>query len=102
MLQQLGPGALADLHPAETAIAEGICHFKARGNSLMDCEGLSVKRCFGRLSEITIGANVRELNVDCFSGCPLAGVSFERGSKLARLGKRAFAYCSLLSICLPS
>ena len=65
--------------------------------------GVAPKAFFacGTLSQLSVGANVREIGESAFFGCrALTGVAFERG--LERVGDSAFAGCeSLAQVTLP-
>jgi hypothetical protein len=85
-------------------IEEGNRHFRFSGNFLMDIEGVTVVRYFGSEEAITLGSEIETLGDGCFSWYDgLLSLVFEPGSKLKRIGARAFIDCSELeSICIPA
>jgi hypothetical protein len=89
----------------EVSVDAGNRHLRVIGDFLVDIIRLRLIRCFGSLlSERIVGQPVEILGSYCFwcwDDC--VSLSFETGSKLARIGRAAFAgFSSLRSIVIPA
>jgi hypothetical protein len=95
--------AFADSGVCEIRVAAGNRHFRVFGEFLVNSEGTSSVRYFGRGYRVLINREIEMLGPGSFASChALRTIEFESGSKLRSIGKGAFEKCSkLYSISIP-
>jgi hypothetical protein len=103
-LLEVLPGAFNGANLEWISIEEGNLIFKLRDHFLVDFDGTTIIKCFGRAEGIIIPADIETLGCYCFSGNRIvSSVSFEPDSKLSRIESDAFRCCSSLSsLFIPS
>jgi hypothetical protein len=70
---------------------------------LVDVTRSRLIRYLGSGSELTLSRSVQIIGSFCFTFCScLVSLTFESGSKLTRIGRIAFAGCSIRSIVIPA
>jgi hypothetical protein len=101
--QMINVSALADTEFAHISVEEGNCHFSVSGDFLLDFEGRTVVRYFGSDADIVLNRDIEVLGTKSFSNSKsIASLTFESGSKLARIEPMTFRGCSSLeSITIP-
>jgi hypothetical protein len=78
-------------------------HLRVIGDFLIDVARLRLIHYFGSSTAIILSQSVEIIGSYCFSNCGgLRKLIFETGSKLTRIGRNAFAGCSLQSIVIPA
>jgi hypothetical protein len=103
-LESIDGSAFSGSGISQITVEEGNRHFSVSGRFLMDFEGTSIIRYFGWDKEVTVSRDVEVLGPKCFYECYyISSLTFEPGSKLRQIGRRALIYCmELLSLCIPA
>jgi hypothetical protein len=102
-LQFIDGSAFADTWISEMSVEAGNCHLRVSGDFLVDFEGITVIRYFGRERKIRVNRDIEIVGSGCFSHCKwISSLTFESGSKPRRIEAKAFGGCSSLrSILIP-
>jgi hypothetical protein len=96
--------ALADCEISDIRIGAGNRSFRVSGKFLMDFEGVSIVRYFGRECYVTISCEIERILSESFSCCQwIRGLKFESPSRVVSIGSRVFEKCWMLeSISIPA
>jgi hypothetical protein len=79
-------------------------YFCVSGDFLICLKGRCIVRYCGVKEDLMIGYSIESLGPGCFHGCSfLVSLSFERGSRLTRIGESAFSNWSrLMAVLIPA
>jgi hypothetical protein len=102
-VESIDGSAFANSEISDIGIADGNRHFRVSGHFLMNLDGTSLIRYFGRDAVVKLDKEVEEICLGSFASCKLIqSFEFEASSKLRCIGARAFEKCRMLSsISLP-
>jgi hypothetical protein len=102
-VEMIDGSAFANSDICAITVAEGNLHFRVSGEFLLNFDGTSLIRYFGRACHVTVGREIEIVSVGSFASCRrLRILEFECSSKLVRIEPRAMDKCRMLRcICLP-
>jgi hypothetical protein len=88
----------------EVPISGANHHFMMKGDFLLNYEGTTIIRYFGRNSIVHIDSEIEHISVSAFESCEqIRRIEIEPNSRLKRIDGRAFRKCRMLSsISLPA
>jgi hypothetical protein len=103
-VESIDGSAFANCDISDIRIGEGNRSFRVSGKFLLDFEGTSIVRYFGRDCYVTVGCDIELILSGSFSHCDwIRGLKFESPSRVVSIGSRCFEKCFMLeSISIPA